>query len=277
MERQLTYERTESPRLHHFGISALNRLADTFVRVITENVINMPADGVICQVHLLGQAYMCEQDDDICLLTELHPLYCLLHLAVNTVEQDAPAVARCLPEGYIGVVDADEADFYSIDLLDPVRREQVLPIRFVTHVLRDNCCVVPLHHLQHDLFAVDHLPVSRHQEVVVHLPDNIGKDFSFRSGCIATSLDQVTTIYYDRTSWIFGSLLLKNGLDDGESSPFFENDIALFHEKFLVLVQLPVDISCLKNGDGCFTGHIRSLFLNFCGFGCNSNQRRSKQ
>src|SRR5690554_1414503 len=252
MERQLTYERTESPRLHHFGISALNRLADTFVRVITENVINMPADGVICQVHLLGQADMCEQDDDICLLAELHLLYCLLHLAVNTVEQDTPAVARCLPEGNIGVVDTNEADFYSIDLHDPVRREQVLSIRFVTHVLRDNRCVVPLHHLQHDLFAVDHLPVSRHQKIVVHLPDNIGKDFPFRSRCIATSLDQVSTIHYDRTSGIFGSLLLKNGLDDGEPSPFLENDLALFYEELLMPVQLPVDISCLKDGDGCF-------------------------
>src|SRR5690554_7725015 len=110
MQCQLTYERPESPRLHHSGISALNGFADALVCVITENVINMPADGVVGQIHLLGQTDMCEQDDDICLLTELHLLYCLLHLAVNTVEQDSSAVARCLPEGDIGVVDADEAD-----------------------------------------------------------------------------------------------------------------------------------------------------------------------
>ena len=260
MQGQLSDERTKSSGFCHLCIFPLHRLAQSFVRVIPQDIIHIFRQLPVGKIHLLKHSNVSYQEKHIYFFLFFDFSDKFLHLIFDSAKAHSFTEDRILPHRNIRIIDTDKANFNTFDLFDPVRRKEGFSISFMKHILGDDRGIVPGHNIHHPVFTIDHFPVPGNDHIIAHIAYELRENTPFRKCGIPAPLDKVSTIYNDGAPGILFPLFLKKGFYIGQPASFLKNDLLVFPEQFGVGIKLPMNIGRLQHGDA---QGISCIFFHF--------------
>lgn len=228
-----------------FGVFAPDGLSDALMGVGTQHVIHAARCFAVGQIDLLKNADVGHEKYRCRFFFFLHLPDEAFYFLIDGVKDNAFAEAGVLADRHIGVVDADECQFDAFNFGGPVGCKQRFPAVFVLHVLYNDVGVVGVHDFQHDVFAVNYLPVAGLQQVVAHFPYDGRKEAPLRAGCVSAALNQVARIDDEGAARVFRFFAVEEGFDVGQSAPLTKNQLPVFDKELVVGIELTVDVGGL--------------------------------
>ena len=257
-------ERTERSWLRYLAILALDGFTHAFMRISAENEVSAFHFGFVGEVHLLGQAHVCNEEDHGTLLVVPQDADILRHIGLRLGEPDATAVSRRLTLRCEGIVVSDEADLDARDVARPVGLEDHLPgqvrVRIhasaaevsellMVHVRADLSCTVPAEVLQHGLLAVDHFPVARKDQVVADRVHQRHDRAAFALRCHTTTLEAIATVDDDGVLGILIPQRIDHRLQHTIPTALLVDGFAVLQEELIVGMQLGMDVARMQDGE----------------------------